>query len=98
MKLKHEEHLDHCPCCSTGDYSELFSSKKSEKRTNLRMGFAYFFAITISCINIYFNLFVAFISLSIILYFLYKKNYDLTKRSIFLLIFCLLGFLVYKFL
>ncbi len=98
MKLKNEDHLDHCPCCSTGDYSELFSDKKSEKRTNLRMGFLYFFAITISSINGYATLLACFISLMLILYFLYKKNFDLVKRSIFLLLFCLLGFLVNRFL
>lgn len=97
MELKHEEHLDHCPCCSTGDYSELFSDKKSEKRTNLRMGILYFIILVLSSINKYFTLISLIISICIIAYFFYKKDKDLLKRSLFLIIFCIIGYLVIKF-
>lgn len=97
MELKHEEHLDHCPCCSTGDYSELFSDKKSEKRTNLRMGILYFIILVLASINKYFTLISLIISICIIAYFYYKKDKDYLKRSLFLIIFCIIGYLVIKF-
>ena len=96
MKLKHEEHLDHCPCCSTGDYSELFSKKKSDKRTDLYMGFAYFFFLIFSTFNFYLALFMSFISIITMLYFIIKKEKNLFFRSIFLLLFCVLGIIFAK--
>lgn len=96
MKLEHEHDLDHCPCCSTGDYSELFSKKKSEKRTNLRMGILYFIFICLSAINTYITATAIVISCIIIAYFGIKKDKDHFIRSLFLIVFCILGYVIKK--
>lgn len=87
-----EKHIDRCPC-STGDYTELFSNTKSEKRTDLRMGIIYFIALILSTYNrnlAYLTSFIAFIS---VIYYIIKKDRNMVLRCLAIPLFCLVTFI-----
>lgn len=98
MSDKHlhcENNVDRCPC-STGDYSELFSKTKSNKRTDLRMGIFYFFVLIFSAINKYLFIVSLIVSILTVIYFIIKKDKNMFFRSIALIVFCIIGMLFIK--
>lgn len=75
-----------CSCCSTGDYSEIFSDIPSEKRDNQRMGILYFIFLVMATFNMYLGIFLLFVPF---IFMIYKKKFSF--RILFLVVFTIIG-------